>query len=70
MSYLVSFTDKNNDEFMGTTEHFSTDGRYSLDTVLEIARRAAAGSLMHDNIVGFNLRKDRFKNPVIRSFTL
>ena len=63
--YKVSFLDTNGEEFLGTLEHFSTDGRYSFATIKEVAREEARRSLKRDKIIGFNLRRGRFSNPII-----
>lgn len=63
--YKVSFIDNNGDEFMGTIEHYSTDGRYNLNTITEEAREEARKHLKCDSIAGFNLRRHRFSNPII-----
>jgi hypothetical protein len=64
--YKVSFLDRNGEEFMGTTEHFSTDGRYNYESIDEVARDEARRSLKRDQITGYVIRRGRFSNPVIR----
>jgi len=68
MLYKISFTDQNGEEFLGTTEHFVTDGRYSVNTIIEVARDIASKSLKKDYIKGFNIRRNSFNAPVISNF--
>ena len=67
--YKISFLDRNGEEFLGTTEHFSTDGRYSYETIDEVARDEARRSLKRDQISGYVIRRGRFSNPIIREVT-
>lgn len=64
--YKISFLDRNGEEFMGTFEHFSTDGRYSFETIDEVARDEARRSFKRDQITGYVIRRGRFINPVIK----
>lgn len=64
--YKVSFLDRNGEEFLGTIEHFQTDGRYSYATIDEVARDEARRSLRRDEITGYVIRRGRFINPIIR----
>lgn len=64
--YKVSFLDRNGEEFLGTIEHFSTDGRYSFQTIDEVAREERRRSLKRDQITGYVIRRGRFINPIIR----
>lgn len=64
--YKISFLDRNGEEFLGTLEHFTADGRYSFDTIDTIARREASRSLKRDSITGYVIRRGRFINPVIK----
>ena len=67
MQYKISFIDNKDNEFMGTTEHFTTDGRYNLDTVLQVAIEAWRHSFKHNDITGYNIRKNSFNSAVIRT---
>ena len=64
--YKISFLDRNGEEFLGTIEHFYTDGRYSFATIDEVAREERRRSLQRDNITGYVIRRGRFINPIIR----
>lgn len=64
--HKISFLDKNGEEFMGTFEHFTTDGRYNFDTIDAIARDEASKSLKRDQIMGYVIRRGRFINPIIK----
>ena len=66
--YKISFTDKNSEEFFGTIEHFTTDGRYNFNSILDIAMREKNRSLKSNLIKGFNVRKYSFNGPVIKSY--
>lgn len=63
--YKISFTDEHGEEFMGTTNHFVTDGRYSLATIDQIARDTARKLYDSNAIKGYVVRRGRFTNPVI-----
>lgn len=65
MQYKVSFIDRNSCEFMGTTEHFTTDGRYNLETVKQIAADTRLKSLKRYQIHGYVVRLNSFNSPVI-----
>lgn len=65
MQYKVSFIDKDGNDFIGTTEHFVTDGRYSADTVWQVAYNVKQKSLKRDYITGYIVRRGSFNNPVI-----
>lgn len=67
MSYLISFIDKNNNEFLGTTEHFKTDGRYNLETVLQVAVETWRKSWKREYITGYNIRKNSFNSNIIKT---
>ena len=70
MKYKVSFLDNKGYEFMGTTRHFTTDGRYSLDTVHDIARDTK-NKLMHNNdIHGYVVRLNSFNSDIIKTVIL
>ena len=64
MQYKISFTE-NGHEFLGTTEHFTTDGRYNLDTVHEVALDVKSKLLNRDSINGYNVRRNSFNSPII-----
>lgn len=65
MQYKISFIDLDGREFMGTMEHFTTDGRYSLQTVDEVARDTARKSLKREQIMGYNVRKNSFNSAIV-----
>ena len=65
MQYKVSFIDKMGNEYMGTTEHFTTDGRYSLDTVYSVALDTVQKKLYKHDIAGYVVRKNSFNSKVI-----
>jgi hypothetical protein len=67
--YLISFLDKNKEEFFGTTEHFRTDGRYSFTTIHSVALDAYKKSLKREYITGYVIRKNSFHNSVIKTVT-
>ena len=64
--YKISFLDKNGEEFIGSTENFSTDGRYNYETIDGVARDEARRNLKRDQITGYIVRRGRFSNPIIR----
>lgn len=66
MQYKVSFLDNNGNEFLGTTEHFVTDGRYNFDTIHDIAVQTKNMSLKSDSITGYVIRKNSFLGNVIK----
>lgn len=66
MQYKISFLDKNGNEFLGTTEHFVTDGRYNFDTIYDIAVQTKNMSLKSDSITGYVIRKNSFLGNVIK----
>ena len=68
--YKVSFTDINNQDFLGTANHFTTDGRYSLNTVDQIAHKTASKLLDRNKITGYVIRRGRFISPIIASVKL
>lgn len=68
--YKISFLDENGEEFMGTLEHFTTDGRYSFETIDDIARDTARKLLKRDDIKGYVIRRNSFNSPVIKKVTL
>jgi hypothetical protein len=67
MQYKISFIDQNGSEFLGTTNHFVTDGRYSLSTVHEVATDTKNKAYDRESIYGYNIRQDRFSNPIIKT---
>jgi len=70
MKYKVQFFDKNGIEFMGTTRSFVTDGRYSLDTIKEIAIDTKNKLYNNSDIAGYNIYKNSFNNSIYKSVTL
>ena len=64
--YKISFLDRNGEEFLGTIEHFVTDGRYSFETIDEVARDERRRSLRRDDITGYVIRRGRFSSPITR----
>jgi hypothetical protein len=72
MKYKVQFFDKNGIEFMGTTRSFVTDGRYSLDTIKDIAidRKNKLWIYNNSDIAGYNIYKDSFNNSIYKTVTL
>ena len=70
MKYKVSLTDSNGNEFMGTTEHFTTDGRYSDASVWQVAYEAKQASLKREYITGYVVRRDSFNSTVIMRGTI
>lgn len=64
--YKISFIDKYHNEYLGSFDNFTTDGRYNLNTIINVAKTEAKLSFNKD-IIGFNLRKYRFSNPIIKT---
>jgi hypothetical protein len=67
MQYKISFIDNNGEEFMGTTECFTTDGRYNLTTVHAIATDTMLKAYKRENISGYNVRLNSFNNPIVKT---
>ena len=67
--FKISFLDKNGEEFLGTEEHFTADGRYNYETIDGVARDERRRSLKRDEITGYVVRRGRFSNPIIREVT-
>lgn len=68
--FKISFTDKYGNDFLGTTNHFTTDGRYSFDTIDAIARDTASKLLDNKYIYGYIIRRGSFNNRIIKTVTI
>lgn len=68
--YKISFLDHLGYEFLGTTRHFTTDGRYNFNTINDIARDTKSKLLHNHEIHGYVIRKNSFNSEIIKTVTL